>query len=66
MAEKLYLPKRKYIENVLERLRIKDYRLASTPIFNHFKLSSKNYLKSKEENVKMFRLLYASTMGSMM
>jgi len=65
-AGKLYLSQKKYLEKVLERFNMTDYKLVSTPLAAHFKLSFDSWPTSKEEIDKMSLVLYASAVGSLM
>ena len=55
-----------YIENVLERFRMQNEKLVSTPLAINFKLSEEIYPKTWEEIEYMFKVPYSSAVGSMM
>ena len=46
---KLTLSQGWYIEKVLQRFRMQNVKLVSTPLGNHFKLSKEMFLKTQEE-----------------
>ena len=45
---------------------MKNAKLASTPLTAHFKLSMTDCPQSKEQKLEMFKIPYASTVGSLM
>lgn len=65
-AKKLWLSQESYIEQVLERFNMKEAKPVSTPLANHFKLSSSLSPTSKEEKKDMASVPYSSAVGSLM
>lgn len=67
-AGKLYLFQRKYLKKVLVRFNMSDYKLVSSPLVTHFKLSSESCLKSEEEIKKclMFLILLQLVVSCML
>lgn len=65
-AKKLWLSQESYIEQVLERFNMKEAKPVSTPLTNHFKLSSSLSPTSKEEKKDMAYVPYSSAVGSLM
>jgi hypothetical protein len=63
---KLTLSQGEYIEKVLERFRMQNGKPVSTPLANHFKLTKEMCPKTQEEVEYMSRVLYSSTIGSLM
>lgn len=58
-AANLYLLQKKYVEKVLERFGMKNYKPVSTPLAAHFRLSIALSLQSKEEKQFMSRIPYS-------
>ena len=63
---KLWLSQERYIEKVLERFNMRKAKPVSTPLANHFKLSSKQSLASEKEKDEIKYVPYASAVGSLM
>jgi hypothetical protein len=55
-----------YTEKVLERFRMQNAKLVSTPLASHFKLTKEMCPKTWEEIEYMFRVPYSSVVGSLM
>jgi hypothetical protein len=51
---------------VLERFRMQNKKLVSTPLANHFKLTKEMCPKTQEEIEYMSRVPYSSAVGSLM
>jgi hypothetical protein len=51
---------------VLERFRMQNEKIVSTPLANHFKLTKEMCPKTQEEIEYMSRVPYSSTVGSLM
>ncbi|KAF5797362.1 putative RNA-directed DNA polymerase [Helianthus annuus] len=62
----LTLSQEKYIEKVLEKFKLKDAKIRSTPLGSHFKLSKDQSPKSDEDKEEMAKVPYASAVGSLM
>ena len=62
---KLTLSQGEYIEKVLERFRMQDAKLVSTPLANHFKLTKEMCPKTQEEIDYMSKVPYCSAVGSL-
>ena len=65
-ASKFYLSQRKYLQKVLDRFNMINYKLVTTPLATHFKLSAKSCPVSKEEIEKKSHVPYSSVIGSLM
>jgi hypothetical protein len=63
---KLTLSEGEYIEKVLERFRMQNEKLVSTPLANHFKLTKEMYTKTQEEVESMSRVPNSSAVGILM
>jgi hypothetical protein len=63
---KLTLSQGEYIEKVLERFRMQNEKLISTPLANHFKLTKEICPKTNKEIEYMSRVPYSSTIGNLM
>jgi len=63
---KLTLYQGDYIEKVLERFRMNNAKLVSTPLANHFKLTKEMCPKTQEEIKYMSRVPYSLAIGSLM
>jgi hypothetical protein len=63
---KLTLSLGEYIEKVLERFRMQNEKLVSTPLAIHFKLTKEMCPKTQEEIEYMSRVSYSSTVDSLM
>jgi len=63
--EKLWLLQQKYIEKVLERFNMKNFKPV-TPLACHFKLSSKDCPTNEYEKEEMQKIPYSSAVGSLM
>lgn len=48
---RLYLSQRGYIENLLERFNMQNYKVVSTPLVAHFKLSAEDSPRSEREKI---------------
>lgn len=62
----LRLSQEKYILKILERFNMKNAKSVSTPLADHFKLSSAMCPKIDEEKEYMKRIPYSSAVGSLM
>jgi hypothetical protein len=65
-ARKLWLSQKNYIRKVLENFSMLDAKPVSTPLANHFRLSSNQCPKNAEEIEDMTRVPYASAVGCLM
>jgi hypothetical protein len=63
---KLTLSQGEYTEKVLERFRMQNAKLVSTPLASHFKLTKEMCPKTQEEIEYMSRVPYSSAVGSLM
>ena len=63
---KLMLSQGEYIEKVLQRFRMQNAKLVSTPLPNNFKLSKEMCTETYEEINCMSRIPYSSAVGSLM
>jgi hypothetical protein len=63
---KLTLSQGEYIEKVVERFRIQNAKLVSTPLANHFKLTREMCPNIHEDIEYMSRVPYSSVVGSLM
>jgi hypothetical protein len=63
---KLTLSQGEYIEKVLERFRMQNEKLVSTPFEIHFKLTKEMCPKTQEEIEYTSKVPYLSTVGSLM
>ncbi|KAL0433079.1 UNVERIFIED_CONTAM: Retrovirus-related Pol polyprotein from transposon TNT 1-94 [Sesamum latifolium] len=62
-SRKLWLSQRGYVEKVLDRFRMNKAKPVSTPLANHFKLSSEQCPKTDREIEDMAKVPYASAIG---
>jgi hypothetical protein len=62
----LTLSQGEYIDKVLERFRMKNEKLVSTPLASHFKLTNEICPKTQEEIEYMSRVPYSSAVGILM
>jgi hypothetical protein len=62
----LTLSQGEYIEKVLERFRMQNEKLVSTPLASHFKLTKEMCPKTHEEIEYMSRVPYSLAVGSLM
>jgi hypothetical protein len=65
-AKKLRLSQAGYVKKVLERFSMENAKLVSTPLANHFRLSTSQCPKTVEETKDMSNVSYASAMGCLM
>jgi hypothetical protein len=65
-AGKLYLSQKNYIKKVLEHFSMHNFKLVSTPLGAHFKLSAASAPQSEEEEQFMSCVPYSSAVGSIM
>jgi len=65
-AGKLFLSQQRYIEKVLDRFNMNDYKPGSTPLAAHFKLSSDLCPYTKEDMEYMSHVPYANVIASLM
>ncbi|KAL0286680.1 UNVERIFIED_CONTAM: Retrovirus-related Pol polyprotein from transposon TNT 1-94 [Sesamum angustifolium] len=65
-SRKLWLSQRGYVEKVLDRFGMSKAKSVSTPLANHFKLSSNQYPKTDHEIEDMTKVPYASVVGCLM
>ena len=63
---KMTLSHGEYIKKVLERFRMHNAKLVSTPLANHFKLTNEMCPKTREEIKYMSRVPYSSAFGILM
>ena len=62
----LKLSQEKYIVKVLDKFRMNDARVRSTPMATHLKLSKKQSPQTDEDKEEMTKVPYASAVGSLM
>ena len=60
------MSQQQYIEKVLERFKMSQAKLVSSPLLNHFKLSRKHDLSTDKEKEDMNNISYVSAIGSLM
>jgi hypothetical protein len=65
-AKKLWLSQAGYVKKVLERFIMENAKLVSTPLANHFRLSTSQCPKTVEETEDMSKVPYASAVGCLM
>jgi hypothetical protein len=65
-AKKLWLSQAGYVKKVLERFSMKNAKPISTPLANHFCLSTSQCPKTVEETEDMSKVPYASVVGCLM
>ena len=65
-AKRLWLSQSGYVKKVLERFSMENAKLVSTPLVNHFRLSTSQCPKTVEEIEDMSKVLYASAVGCLM
>ncbi|KAL4384756.1 hypothetical protein GQ457_15G014670 [Hibiscus cannabinus] len=65
-SRKLWLSQQSYVEKVLDRFGMSNAKPVSTPLANHFKLSSELCPKTDKECEKMAKVPYASVVGCLM
>ncbi|KAL0454797.1 UNVERIFIED_CONTAM: Retrovirus-related Pol polyprotein from transposon TNT 1-94 [Sesamum latifolium] len=65
-SRKLWLSQQGYVEKVLDRLGMSKAKPVSTPLANHFKLSSEQCPKTDREIEDMAKVPYASVVGCLM
>ena len=63
VSGRLWLSQYSYVKRVLERFNMDDAKLVSTPLANHFRLSTNQYPKTNDEVKDMSKVPYASAMG---
>ncbi|KAE8671264.1 Detected protein of unknown function [Hibiscus syriacus] len=63
---KIWLSQKNYLKKILSRFNMQDCKPISTPLPINFKLSFSMSPSSKEERMEMSRVLYASTVRSLM
>ncbi|KAE8718737.1 hypothetical protein F3Y22_tig00109992pilonHSYRG00051 [Hibiscus syriacus] len=63
---KIWLSQKNYLKKILSQFSMQDCKPISTPLSINFKLSSSMSPSSEEERMEMSRVLYASTVGSLM
>ena len=66
LNKKLWLSQEKYIDKVLERFNMSTCKPVSTPLANHFKLSSDECPTSEKEKEEMMKIPYALVVSSLM
>jgi ATP-binding cassette subfamily B (MDR/TAP) protein 1 len=64
--EKLWLSQEIYVQKILERFNMSNFKPVCSPLASHFKLSSKQCPSSDEERDEMEKVPYASAVGSLM
>ncbi|KAE8708629.1 Cyclic nucleotide-gated ion channel 1 [Hibiscus syriacus] len=65
-SRKLRLSQRGYVEKMLERFAMSSAKLVSTPLANHFKLSSEQCPKTDKEAEDMAKVPYSNVVGCLM
>jgi hypothetical protein len=65
-AKKLWLSQAGYVKKVLERFSMENAKPVSTPLANHFCLSTSQCPKTVEETEDMSKVPYASVVGCLM
>jgi hypothetical protein len=65
-AKKLWLSQAGYVKKVLERFSMDNAKPISTPLANHFRLSTSQCPKTVEETEDMSKVPYASAVGCLM
>jgi len=65
-SKKLWLSQQSYVEKVLDRFGMSNAKPVSTPLANHFKLSSNQCPKTDKEVEDMAEVPYASAVGYLM
>ncbi|KAE8686874.1 cytochrome P450 71A9-like [Hibiscus syriacus] len=65
-SRKLWLSQRGYVEKMLERFAMSSTKPVSTPLENHFKLSSEQCLKADNEAEDMVKVSYSNAVGCLM
>ena len=65
-AKKLWLSQKGYVEKVLDRFNMNNVKPISTPLANHFKLSTVQCPKIDSVKYDMSKVPYASVMGCLM
>ena len=62
----LFLSQEMYLKKVLNRFRMSDAKLVSTPLSQQFKLSMDQAPESKEDKEFMYEVPYVNAVGSLM
>ncbi|KAE8693888.1 putative pentatricopeptide repeat-containing protein [Hibiscus syriacus] len=65
-SRKLWLSQRGYVEKMLERFAMSSAKPVSTPLANHFKLSSEQCPKTDKEAENMAKVPYSNAVGCLM
>jgi hypothetical protein len=65
-AKRLWLSQADYVKKVLERISMENAKSVSTPLANHFCLSTSQCPKTVEETEDMSKVPYASAVGCLM
>ncbi|KAE8735884.1 hypothetical protein F3Y22_tig00000329pilonHSYRG00358 [Hibiscus syriacus] len=65
-SRKLWLSQRGYVEKMLERFAMSSVKPVSTPLVNHFKLSSEQCPKADKEAEDMAKVPYSNVVGCLM
>ncbi|KAL4339828.1 hypothetical protein GQ457_08G032880 [Hibiscus cannabinus] len=65
-SRKLWLSQQGYVEKVLDMFGMNNAKPVSTPLANHFKLSSEQCLKTDKEIEEMAKVPYANVVGCLM
>ncbi|KAI4305960.1 hypothetical protein L6164_029285 [Bauhinia variegata] len=65
-SKKLWLSQEKYIEKVLQRFHMNKAKAVSTPLANHFKLSTRHAPSDDDEKARMQHIPYRPAVGSLM
>ena len=63
---RLWLSQKNYVQKVLENFSMANAKVVSTPLANHFKLSTRQCPSTKEEVEDMSKVPYASAVGCLM
>ncbi|KAE8735061.1 hypothetical protein F3Y22_tig00000477pilonHSYRG00233 [Hibiscus syriacus] len=65
-SRKLWLSQQGYVKKMLERFTMSSAKPVSTPLANHFKLSSEQCPKTDKEDEDMEKVLYSNVVGFLM
>ncbi|KAE8708925.1 Serine/threonine-protein kinase HT1 [Hibiscus syriacus] len=65
-SRRLWLSQRGYVEKILERFAMSSAKPVSTPLANHFKLSSEQCPKTDKEAEDMAKVPYSNVVGCLM
>ena len=65
-SKKLWLSQKKNAKRVLKRFNMKNAKVISNPLADHFKLNKQICLSTEKEKEEMARVHYSSVVGSLM